>query len=156
MGEVGGWVGGGAAATIVYGVIQIVKMLLDKRKGDAAAVGLEVDGASRLSQQTLDAMARLTDFYEARIKAIQLDASNQIASARADAAQAVAAALNQVSGARGEANEARRACEAVEGRLRQVSLEAWRPDFSIERLRALLSGGDGGASVNGSPTLVPR
>lgn len=160
-------VGGGAVGVIVYGVIAVLRMIFAKPKLDAEAQNEGISGAGRLSQQTLDAMERLTTFYEARIKAIQLDAENQIASARADAANAAATALREIATARAEFATARadmqaemasyrRSVEVIETVRRRALEEAWKPDFSIERLRSLLAGGDEGTGGPNGVVLVPR
>lgn len=140
----------------------LIRAFANRGKVSADAGKARVESEVTLSKAAMEIVDRVTENYEARIRAVQVDAQAQIAGARADAANAVAASMHEVATARGEANQARvsaaesrNIAERIEQMLLRARSVAWMSgpeDVRVARIREML--GDGSvplsAFVNGS------
>jgi hypothetical protein len=156
--------GGSFLGFLAFVVRDLIRAFANRGKVSADVGKARVESEVTLSKAAMEIVDRVTENYEARIRAVQVDAQAQIAGARADAANAVAASMHEVATARGEASQIRaeaaqmrNVVERIEQLLLRVRSTVWAGgpeplDPRLARAREMLGDGTAplSALVNGS------
>lgn len=140
--------GGGSAGAVIYGLTQIVRVIVAWRSGRPL---VQATVSERLDERAL----RLVERAEKSADAAEKDAENtrmEAAKARQEARLEIGEARQEAAAARREAAEARRAADDAERMVRTLKSAILSPYATVDGLRQMVAEGPQNGVASRSPT----